>query len=362
MNRTESHRDTTTNPSERAEITMTTTHPTTKAGRGRHWLLALLASLLGLSLLAPPLASAAPTSQVSRSTGPMITVDDVKVWKGEEQDWNQNGDEPIVVNLMIRTTLGVKDSTRTAWVSEQPRELDSGVDNGDWVPVPNDQGDAHFTAAKHAIGGGTMAVRYLSAADAEEAYDTGSPLPADVVMVVSFAFDGDFSGQKTLMAFMNTLRTMMIQKVTPVFEAAAVPVDLDKLPQAMAAINAKVQKVTVNVWDILLNLDHIWSYVWKSGGDYDDLIGVSVIGYIPVQRDFVEGLPIDAKDVGLDRDWTTSKTPRQKVADGWIDVPSRLGLLVQDSAGRHFTHVVQSDLPIEDHVGYDLRHWTVGQQ
>ncbi len=361
MNRTESHRDTTTNPSEREEITMTTTHPTTKAGRGRHWLLALLASLLGLSLLAPPLASAAPTSQVSRSTGPMITVDDVKVWKGEEQDWNQNGDEPIVVNLMIRTTLGVKDSTRTAWVSEQPRELDSGVDNGDWVPVPNDQGDAHFTAAKHAIGGGTMAVRYLSAADAEEAYDTGSPLPADVVMVVSFAFDGDFSGQKTLMAFMNTLRTMMIQKVTPVFEAAAVPVDLDKLPQAMAAINAKVQKVTVNVWDILLNLDHIWSYVWKSGGDYDDLIGVSVIGYIPVQRDFVEGLPIDAKDVGLDRDWTISKTPRQKVADGWIDVPSRLGLLVQDSAGRHFTHVVQSDLPIEDHVGYDLRHWTSAQ-
>lgn len=73
--------------------------------------LTLGAPLLGLTMLTPAMTPAqayGPPSPASTSrgadVGPLITVDDVKVWQGEEQDWNQNGDEPIVVTLMIRST------------------------------------------------------------------------------------------------------------------------------------------------------------------------------------------------------------------------------------------------------------------
>ncbi len=317
-------------------------------------LTALLVAVVSFGLLAPSLASAAaPRSD----RGPLVTTDRLKVWKGEEQGAFQNGDEPVVVSLMIRTTLGVPGSTRTAWVSEKPRELGSGVDNGDWVLVPDDQGDAHFTAAKAAIEGGTMAVNYLSQADVEKAYDTKTPLRPDLVMTVTFAFDGDFSGQKALMDFMNTLRTMMIKKMDPVFRSASVPSDYSQLPAKIAEIKAQAKKVTVDVWDVLLNVDSIWSYVWKSGGDYDDLIGASVIGFIPVERDFLDNAPFEPQDLTLDGNWTRSDTSRAAIGDGRIEVPTRLGFLPRNATDSQFTHVVQSDLPIEDHVGYDLQHF-----
>ncbi len=318
-------------------------------------LTASLVAAVGIGLLAPAAATAAPTG--ANGSGPLITTDRLKVWNGEEQGTFQNGDEPVVVTLMIRTTLGVKGSTRTAWVSDKPRELGSGVDNGDWVTVPDDQGDAHFTAAKQALEGGTMAVKHISQADLEQAYDTKTPLRPDLVMTVTFAFDGDFSGQKTLMAFMDTLRTMMVAKMNPVFASADLPSDFTQLPKKVEEITAKAKKVTVGVWDVLLNVDSIWSYVWKSGGDYDDLIGASVVGYVPVERDFLDALPFEPQDVGLTDDWSRSLKPRPVIGDGWIEVPTQVGFLARDAKDAHLTHVVQSDLPIEDHVGYDLQHF-----
>ncbi len=327
--------------------------------------LALCAPLLGLSLLAPvaaPATAAPPPAPAASDVGPLLTVDDLKVWKGEEQDWNQNGDEPIVVTLMIRTTLGEKGTTRTAWVSEQPRELGSGVDNGDWVHVPNDQGDAHFTSRKSAIEGGNMAVRYLTQADLEKAMEEGSRISPDVVMTVSFAFDGDFSGQKALMGLMNSLRTTMLKKVTPVFEAAKISGDMEQMAKSVSDVSKAAKKATVSVWDVLENLDSIWSYVWKSGGDYDDLIGVSVLGFIPVAEGVTEALPIDPSIAGLNKDWTKDDTPRPSVGDGWIAVPYRFGLLEAGTEGSTVTKIVESDLPIEDHVGYDLKHWIKAKQ
>ncbi len=332
--------------------------------------LALCAPLLGLAVLAPavapaqaappppPAATATPTADV----GPLITVDDLKVWKGEEQDWNQNGDEPVVVTLMIRTTLGEKNSTRTAWVSSQPRELGSGVDNGDWVSVPDDQGDAHFVSRKRAIEGGDMSVHYLSADELIDAIAAGKQVRPDVAMTVSFAFDGDFSGQKALMDFMNTLRTTMVKKVTPIFEAAQISGDPKQMGQSVADVQKAAKKATVSVWDVLLNIDSIWSYVWKSGGDYDDLIGVSAMSFIPVEKGVTDVLPIEPEAAGLDKNWTKDTTPRVSVGNGWIDVPVRFGLLEAGTDGTSVTKVVQSDLPIEDHVGYDLRHWIKAAQ
>lgn len=331
--------------------------------------------LLGMALLAPSATAgttpAAPppvtpatatTATTANTTGPLITVDDVKVWKGEEQAWNQNGDEPVVVTLMVRTTLGQEGTTRTAWVSEKPTQLGSGVDNGDWVHVPDSQGDAHFTARKSAIGGGTMAVRYLNQGDIVDAVVDQKHLSPDVVMTVSFAFDGDFSSSQTLMAFMNTLREMMLKKVTPTFEAAKLSADPDQMTKTVADMQKAVKKATVGVWDVLLNIDSIWNYVWKSAGDYDDLIGVSVLGFIPVEAGVTENLPVDPKVAGLDQNWTKDHTFRAAVGDGWIDVPVRYGLLDAGSQGSHVTKVVQSDLPIEDHVGYDLKHWISARQ
>lgn len=329
--------------------------------------LTLTAPLLGLAVVAPSATAGAPAAPPpvaapAADTGPLLTVDDVKVWKGEEQGWNQNGDEPIVVTLMLRTTLGQKDTTRTAWVSEQPRELASGVDNGDWVHVPNDQGDAHFTSRKAAIGGGDMSVHYLNQKDIVDAVVDRTPLSPDVAMTVTFAFDGDFSGQKTLMAFMNTLRGMMLKKVTPVFESAKLSADPAAMAETVKDMQKAVKKATVSVWDVLLNIDAIWSYVWKSGGDYDDLIGVSVLGFIPVEAGVTDDLPIDPSVAGLDQNWTKDHTFRAPVGDGWIDVPVRYGLLDAGREGSSVTKVVQSDLPIEDHVGYDLRHWIKARQ
>ena len=333
--------------------------------------------LLGLALLAPsatagtaavappaaaPPAPASAAATANGDTGPLITVDDLKVWKGEEQDWNQNGDEPVVVTLMLRTTLGQKDTTRTAWVSEQPRELGSGVDNGDWVHVPNDQGDAHFVSRKSAIGGGDMSVHYLSQQDIVDAVVDAKPLSPDVAMTVSFAFDGDFSGQKTLMAFMNTLRQMMLKKVTPVFEAASLSADPKQMATTMADLQKAVKGASVSVWDVLNNIDSIWSYVWKSGGDYDDLIGVSVLGFVPVDAGVTENLPVDPSAAGLDQNWIKDHTFRAPVGEGWIDVPVRYGLLEAGTDGTSVTKIVQSDLPIEDHVGYDLKHWIKARQ
>lgn len=326
--------------------------------------LAVCAPLLGLAVLAPtatagtaaPASPPAPAS-IASDTGPLITVDDVKVWQGEEQGAFQNGDEPIVVTLMIRSTLGEKGTTRTAWVSEQPRELGSGVDNGDWVHVPNDQGDAHFTSRKRAIDGGNMSVHYLNKQDMVDALIDKKQLSPDVAMTVTFAFDGDFSGQKTLMAFMNTLRTTMLKKVTPVFEATKLSADEAKMAETVKDMQKAVKKASVSVWDVLLNIDEIWSYVWKSGGDYDDLIGASVLGFIPVEAGVTDDLPLQPSDAGLNANWMKDHTFRAEVGSGWIDVPVRYGLLDAGAQGSSVTKVVQSDLPIEDHVGYDLNHW-----
>jgi hypothetical protein len=53
-----------------------------------------------------------------------------------------NGDEPVMLSIMLTTTLGVDGSTNVRLVDGYPNEIGSGLDAGNKVPIPNEDGDA----------------------------------------------------------------------------------------------------------------------------------------------------------------------------------------------------------------------------
>ncbi len=52
-----------------------------------------------------------------------------------------NGDEPVIVSVVMTTTLGVGGSTSVRIVNKFPRQIASGVDPGGKVPIPDSDGD-----------------------------------------------------------------------------------------------------------------------------------------------------------------------------------------------------------------------------
>lgn len=52
-----------------------------------------------------------------------------------------NGDEPVVLTVLMTTTLGVDGSTTVKIVNRYPSEIASGVDAGGKVPIPDSDGD-----------------------------------------------------------------------------------------------------------------------------------------------------------------------------------------------------------------------------
>lgn len=52
-----------------------------------------------------------------------------------------NGDEPIMLTVVMTTTLGVDGSTSTRVVNKFPGQIDSGMDAGNKKPIPDKEGD-----------------------------------------------------------------------------------------------------------------------------------------------------------------------------------------------------------------------------
>ncbi len=98
----------------------------------------------------------------------------------ETGEWN--GDEPVLVSVVVQTTLGTAGSTSVQIVPENPHELGSGVKVGRTVGIPNSTGDLLLNSVKP-----------LSLTDLVNAAEKGTPVPIPVVVTATLALEGDFS-------------------------------------------------------------------------------------------------------------------------------------------------------------------------
>ena len=115
---------------------------------GGTWAVLALAGALaacGAPSSAPTVASGDSGGVASALTG-FVGYDKLRPEQVEESSFVSDGDEPYVAVLRIRSTTGVKGSTKWAWVSDNPQETGS-VKNGNEATIPDGTGDAWFDGA-----------------------------------------------------------------------------------------------------------------------------------------------------------------------------------------------------------------------
>jgi hypothetical protein len=77
------------------------------------------------------------------------------------------GDEPVIVTVMLTTTLGQDGGTRTRLVDSYPNQIKQGVDAGDKIEIPNVDGDAWIDYA----GGRITSVQVTSGGSGYDSLD-----------------------------------------------------------------------------------------------------------------------------------------------------------------------------------------------
>lgn len=109
----------------------------------------------------------------------LIASDSLRV---DEETGEWDGDEPVLMSVVLQTTLGTTKSTNVAVIPNQPRQLGQGVDEGTTIGIPDNTGDLWLNSVKP-----------LSYADFAAAAESGKPLPIPVIVTVGLAYEGDGS-------------------------------------------------------------------------------------------------------------------------------------------------------------------------
>lgn len=109
----------------------------------------------------------------------LIASDKLRVVKSQEL---ASGDEPVMMTVVLQTTLGRSGSSDIRAFPEVPNELGSQKEPGDSMEIPDDTGDLWVDR-----------VSPLTADMISTAIEKGVPLPVPVVVAVTLMFEGDFS-------------------------------------------------------------------------------------------------------------------------------------------------------------------------
>ena len=293
---------------------------------------ALVASLAALALAAcgssaqpassPAVIDASGSGEVANAarTG-FVGWDAVRPEKVEEGSVISNGDEPFVAVLKIRSTTGVKDSTRWAWVTDTPEWIKDSAESNEERTIADGSGDAWFT--------GDLAVRPL---EETQLIGMGTNLNADIMVTVAFVFEKDNGDTAADVRVLKSLTDPVVRQVATIVEGAKIPLSVSTVANQQPTIDAlnellstaeKIQAPTITV-DILIQL--LQRFV-TAYGDANDVIGVATTAFIPTSGQLIALLervgitPQTLKLLGQgegdgNQAWTNYKTWRKP-----IDIP-----------------------------------------
>ncbi len=293
---------------------------------------ALVASLAALALAAcgssaqpassPAVIDASGSGEVANAarTG-FVGWDAVRPEKVEEGSVISNGDEPFVAVLKIRSTTGVKDSTRWAWVTDTPEWIKDSAESNEERTIADGSGDAWFT--------GDLAVRPL---EETQLIGMGTNLNADIMATVAFVFEKDNGDTAADVRVLKSLTDPVVRQVATIVEGAKIPLSVSTVANQQPTIDAlnellstaeKIQAPTITV-DILIQL--LQRFV-TAYGDANDVVGVATTAFIPTSGQLIALLervgitPQTLKLLGQgegdgNQAWTNYKTWRKP-----IDIP-----------------------------------------
>ena len=244
--------------------------------------------------------------------------DDVRLETVEEGSIVSNGDEPFVAVLKIRSTTGVKDSTRWAWVTDTPEWIKDSAKANQARSIPDGSGDAWFT--------GDLAVRPL---EETQLIGTDTNLNADIMVTVAFVLEKDNGDTAADVRVLKSLTDPVVRQVATIVEGAKIPLSVKTIADQKPTIDAllallataeKIQAPTITV-DILIQLLQRFA---TALGDANDVIGVATSAFIPTSGQLIgllERVGIKPQALGLfgegegdgNQAWTNYKTWRKPI-------------------------------------------------
>ena len=256
-----------------------------------------------------PVESASDPGAVAEDKDPVGFVGYDRVRVEEEED--ASGDEVIVAVLKIKSTTGVPDSTKWAWVTKDPAPADD-VDEGDEADIPDSAGDAWFE--------GDLAVQPFSW---WQLSDDSNMLTTDVMVTIAFLLEDDAGDISDDVDMIDGLIKPIVEKVGDTIEGAQIPVnkntfkDSAKAEKALNDLMGKLSDLSPDAgWGTLGDL--IGRY-FVSVGDPNDIIGVAMTAFVPTEETLYKTLAeqkVTPKDLNLlgpgegdgNQAWTNYKT------------------------------------------------------
>lgn len=237
-------------------------------------------------------SSASPGGIASQVADPVgfVGYDRVRVDVAEDN----TGDEVLLAVLKIKSTTGVKDSTKWEWVSTSPVYADD-ISRGDTVDIPDSAGDAWFAGE---LAPTEMAWLQFDLDD--------NMLQADVLVTIAFVLEADNGKASDDVGILQRVMSPLIDQVADIVEGAQIPADKAarenpaESQKALGALVDSLRKIspTLSTSEILLLIGRFAQAV----GDPNDVIGVASTVFVPVGATFeddMDYLGLTPKDLGL---------------------------------------------------------------
>ena len=200
--------------------------------------------------------------------------DHIRTEAVEENSFVSDGDEPFVAVLRIRSTTGVPNSTRWAWVTDSPKASGS-LKEGNQTSIDDGSGDAWFT--------GDLAVKPL-----EETQFIGmnTKLTADMMVTVAFVLEEDGGNTATDVQVLKSLTDPVVKQVATIVEGANIPItpmtvlDPSLATKPLLKLVETAKKIDAPSITNLIIIQLLQRFV-DAGGDPNDVIGVATTAFIP---------------------------------------------------------------------------------
>ena len=218
--------------------------------------------------------SASSGSAASAVRTGFVGWDDIRTEAVEENSFVSDGDEPFVAVLRIRSTTGVPNSTRWAWVTDSPK-ASGPLKEGNQTSIDDGSGDAWFT--------GDLAVKPL-----EETQFIGmnTKLTADMMVTVAFVLEEDGGNTATDVQVLKSLTDPVVKQVATIVEGANIPItpmtvlDPSLATKPLLKLVETAKKIDAPSITNLIIIQLLQRFV-DAGGDPNDVIGVATTAFIP---------------------------------------------------------------------------------
>ena len=300
----------------------------------------------GCSALPPLLGSAFGNGKPGLIASDWLTV--------KRETGEKDGDELILLTTTLATTLGYPNSSRVWTLDETPGQVASGVDAGERVEIPNGTGDNWIRYRDD--------FKPLSLEALRDAARAGQPLPIPVIVIGTFAAEGDFSKGSGYAKVVDEFRGQLWSVATRLEQARILKAGSEVVNTLNAALDVLREVVfalklgpypygpaaeLANRLETALRLYDIDKVIKTP--DPDDSVSFGLTALIPVEQDVVDLLAEGGgpRQLGsgfwnLGDDYMTCggapgngwgcngpRAKTQKLGPPWnLNIPMRAGLLV----------------------------------